>query len=179
METFMSLVFTSLSNDLPIMMSPTTIKLVLRCLWYRKTSVNTNVFSDCRNSIALKPINLRLWPQNAPQTKPSRGIRLPWQAPAASRLFEGARQPWRHYWQWCGVKWYVTTIINMYMTSLSVCLWKTVQHHQDYLSRLIKFRTQYNTKTGLQTDDVWHILWRQHEHEAVVTGFAQRPYVTP
>ena len=48
-----------LSNDLPIMMSPTAIKLVLSCLWYRNASVSANMFSDCRNLIVLKPINLR------------------------------------------------------------------------------------------------------------------------
>ena len=62
----------------------------------------------------------------------------------------------------------------------SVSLWKTVQHRQDYLSRWrIKFRTQYNTKTGPQTDDVWRILWRQREREAVATDFLRRPYATP
>ena len=62
----------------------------------------------------------------------------------------------------------------------SVSLWKTVQHRQDYLSRwLTKFRTQYNTKTGPQTDDVWRILWCQHEREAVTTDFSRRPYATP
>ena len=77
-------------------------------------------------------------------------------------------------------KWYVTTIIDIYMTSPSVSLWKTVQHRQDYLSRwLIKFRTQYNTQTGPQTDDVWRILWRQRECEAVATDFLRRPYATP
>ena len=55
----MSVAFISLSNDLPIMISTTTIKLVLICLWYRNASVSTNTFSDCRNLIALKPINLR------------------------------------------------------------------------------------------------------------------------
>ena len=65
------------------------------------------------------------------------------------------------------------------MTSPSVSLWKTVQHRQDYLSRWrIKFRTQYNTKTGPQTGDVWHI-WRQREREAVATDFLRRPYATP
>ena len=39
--------------------APTAIKLVLSCLWYRNASVSTNMFSDCRNLIALKPINLR------------------------------------------------------------------------------------------------------------------------
>ena len=39
--------------------APTTIKLVLSCLWYRYASVSTNMFSDCRNLIALKSINLR------------------------------------------------------------------------------------------------------------------------
>ena len=58
-ETFTSLAFASLSNDLPIMMPPTAIKLVLSCLWYRNAFVSTNMFSDCRNLIALKPINLR------------------------------------------------------------------------------------------------------------------------
>ena len=87
-------------------------------------------------------------------------------------------------WQWRDTssmpKWYVTAIIDIYMTSLSVSLWKTAQHHQEYLSRwLIKFRTQYNTKTGPQTDDVWRILWRQHEREAVATDFLRRPYATP
>ena len=33
----------------------------------------------------------------------------------------------------------------------------------------LKFRTQYNTKTGPQTDDVWRILWRQREREAAAT----------
>ena len=62
----------------------------------------------------------------------------------------------------------------------SVSLWKTAQHRQDYLSRwLIKLRTQYNTKTGPQTDDVWRILWRQREREAVATDFLRRPYATP
>ena len=32
-------------------------------------------------------------------------------------------------------KWYVTALIDIYMTSPSVSLWKTVQHRQDYLSR--------------------------------------------
>ena len=49
----------SLSNDLPITMSPNAIKLVLSCLWYRNASLSTNMFSDCRNLIVLKPINLR------------------------------------------------------------------------------------------------------------------------
>ena len=63
------------------------------------------------------------------------------------------------------------------MTSPSVCLWKTVQHRQDYLSRwLIKFRTQYTTKTGPQTDDIWRIPWRQRECEVIATHFALRPY---
>ena len=57
---------------------------------------------------------------------------------------------------------------------------KTVQHHHDCLSRwLVKFRTQYNTKTGPQTDNVWHILWRQRERQAVATDFLRRPYATP
>ena len=64
------------------------------------------------------------------------------------------------------------------MTSPSVSLWKTAQHRQDYLSRWrIKSRTQYNTKTGPQTDNVWRILWRQRE--AVATDFLWRPYATP
>ena len=76
-------------------------------------------------------------------------------------------------------KWYVTSIIDIYISSPSVTLWKTVQRRQDYLSRwLIKFRTQYNTKTGPQTDDVWRILWRQREREAVATDFLRRPYAT-
>ena len=66
------------------------------------------------------------------------------------------------------------------MTSPSISLRKTVQLHQDYLSWWwIKFRTQYNTKTGPQTDDVWHILWRQREREAVATDFLRRPYAIP
>ena len=79
-------------------------------------------------------------------------------------------------------KWYVTAIIDIYMTSPSVTLWKSVQHRQDYLlvSRwLIKFRTQYYTKTSPQTDDVWRILWRQCEREAIATDFLRRPYATP
>ena len=76
--------------------------------------------------------------------------------------------------------WYVAAIIDIYMTSPSVCLWKTVQHRQDYLSRwLMKFRTQYNTNTGPQTDDVWCTLWRQREREVVATDFLRRPYATP
>ena len=162
-------------------MSPTA---VLSCLWYRNASVGTNMFSDCRNLIALKPINLReSWPQNAPKAKPCRVVRLPCQAPVPSRLFEGARQPERHKLTMAirhpCLKWYVTAIINIYMTSQSVSLRKTVQHCQDYLFRwLIKFRTQYNTNTGPQTD-VWHILWRQREREAVATDFLSRPYATP
>ena len=77
-------------------------------------------------------------------------------------------------------KWYVIAKIYIYMTFPSVSLWKTVQHHQDCLSRwLVKFRTQYNTKTGPQTDDVWRILWRQREREAVATDFLRWPYATP
>ena len=77
-------------------------------------------------------------------------------------------------------KWYVTALIDIYMTSPSVILWKTVQHRQDYLSQWItKLRTQFNTKTGPQTDDVWRILWRQREREAVATDFLRRPYATP
>ena len=149
-ETFTSLAFTSLSNDLPIMMSPTAIKLVLSYLWYRNASDSTNMFSDCRSLIALKPINLRwIVATKAPQAKPCRVIRLPWQAPATLRLFEGAGQPGRHNWQW-------RYVIHAQMICYGndgylhdapgVSLWKTVQHRQDYLSRwLIKFRTQYNT----------------------------------
>ena len=71
-------------------------------------------------------------------------------------------------------------IIYIYMTSPSVCLWKTVQYRQDYLSLwLIKFRKQYNTKTDPHTDDVWHILWRQREREAVATDLLRQPYATP
>ena len=77
---------------------------------------------------------------------------------------------------------YVTTLdilIGIHTTSASVCLWKTAQHRQDYLSRwLIKFRSQYNTKNGPQADDVWRILWRQRKREAVATGFSRRPYAT-
>ena len=77
-------------------------------------------------------------------------------------------------------KWYVIAKIYIYMTFPSVSLWKTVQHHQDCLSRwLVKFRTQYNTKTGPQTDDIWRILWRQREREAVATDFLRWPYATP
>ena len=66
------------------------------------------------------------------------------------------------------------------MTSPSVSLWTTVQQCQDYLSRrLIKFRMQYKTKTGPQTDDVCRILWHQRKHEAVATDFLRRPYATP
>ena len=51
---------------------------------------------------------------------------------------------------------------------------------QDYPSRwLIKFRTQYNTKAGPQTNnDVWRILWRQREREVVATCFSPRPCAT-
>ena len=76
-------------------------------------------------------------------------------------------------------KLYVTAIIDIYVTSPSVTLWKTVQHGQDYLSRwLIKFRTRDNTKTAPQTD-VWCTLWRQREREAVATDCLRRPYATP
>ena len=40
-------------------MSVIAIKLLLSCLWYCTGSVSTNMFSDCRNLIALKPINSR------------------------------------------------------------------------------------------------------------------------
>ena len=94
---FTSFAFTSLSNELPIMMSPTAIKLVLSCLWYCNASVSTNMFSVCRNLMALKPINLRwIVATKCASTKPLRVVRLPWQTPAASRLFEGAGQPGRH-----------------------------------------------------------------------------------
>ena len=77
-------------------------------------------------------------------------------------------------------KWYLTAIIDIYMTSLSVSLWKTVQHcHDNLYWWLMKFRTQYNTKTGPQTDDVWRMLWRQREREAIATDFLWRPYATP
>ena len=42
-----------------------------------------------------------------------------------------------------------------------------------------KIQKQYNTKTSPQTDDVWRILWRQREREAVATDFLRRPYATP
>ena len=55
-----------------------------------------------------------------------------------------------------------------------------LSNSQDYLSQWrIKFRTPYNTKTGPQTDDVWRILWRQREGEAVATDFLRRPYAAP
>ena len=41
-----------------------------------------------------------------------------------------------------------------------------------------KIQKQYNTKTSPQTDDVWCILWRQREREAVATDFLRRPYAT-
>ena len=150
-EIFTPVAFTSLSNDLPIMMSPITIKLVLNCLWYRNASVSTNMFSDCRNLIALKPINLR-WIMAtkcaSSETVQIWVVRLPWQAPAGrcltfvwgsraagtSKTDNGDTSP--------VPKWYVTAKIDIYITSPSVTLWKTVQHRQDYLSRwLITFRT--------------------------------------
>ena len=68
-----------------------------------------------------------------------------------------------------------------YLHDVPECLLvKNCLTRQDYLSRwLVKFRTQYNTKTGPQTDNVWRILWRQHKHEAVATDFLWRPYATP
>ena len=61
-----------------------------------------------------------------------------------------------------------------------VPFWTSAQHRQDYLSRwLIKFETQYNTKTSPQIDDVWRILWRQRGREAVATDFLRRPYAAP
>ena len=70
---------------------------------------------------------------------------------------------------------------DRYLHDVPECLLvKAVQHRQDYLSRwLIKFRTQYNTRTGPQTDDVWRTLWRQRGREAVATDFLRRPYATP
>ena len=53
----------------------------------------------------------------------------------------------------------------------SVPLRKNVQHRQDDLSRWL---TKFRTKTGPQTDDVWRILWRQREHEAVATDFLRQ-----
>ena len=65
------------------------------------------------------------------------------------------------------------------MTSLSVSLWKTVQHHQDYLSQwLMKVITQHNTKTSRKTDGVWRILWCQREREALATNFLRQLYAT-
>ena len=40
-----------------------------------------------------------------------------------------------------------------------------------------KILIQY--KDWSQTDDIWRILWRQREREAVATGFSHRPYATP
>ena len=70
---------------------------------------------------------------------------------------------------------------SRYLHDVPECLLvKNCPTPQDYLSRwLIKFRTQYNTKTGPQTDDVWRILERQREREAVATDFLRRPYATP
>ena len=42
----------------------------------------------------------------------------------------------------------------------------------------VTFRKVSITKTGPQTDDVWRILWRQREREAVATDFLRRPYAT-
>ena len=185
LETFRSLAFTSLSNDLLIVMSPTTFKLVLSCLWCRNVSVSTNMFSDCRNLIALKPINLR----RIVATKCDSGetVQSSWVAMTGTHCLtfvwgsRAARTSYTDNGTTSSVpKWYVTAIIYIYMKSPSVSLWKTVQHRQDYLSRwLIKFRTQYNTKTGPQTDVVQHILWHQHKHEAVATDFLRQPYATP
>ena len=85
-----------------------------------------------------------------------------------------------HNWQWRDVKRYVTKMIDIYISSPSVCLWKSAQHRQDYLSwAVIKFRTQYNTTTGPQADDLWRIPWHQREYGVVAIGFSRRPYATP
>ena len=70
-------------------------------------------------------------------------------------------------------------ILYIYMTSPSVCLWKTVPIPSGLpIPVIIKFRKQYNTKTDPQTGDVWRILWRQRERGVVATRFSRRPYAT-
>ena len=56
------------------------------------------------------------WPQKSPQAKPCSVIRLPWQAPAASRLFEGAGSRDVINWQW----WYD---IRTQMILLYIRIW--------------------------------------------------------
>ena len=127
-EIFTSVAFTSLSNELPIMMPPNTIKLVPNCLWYRNASVSTNMFSYCRNLIALKPINL-WWivatKCAAGETVQSRQVAMTgtrclafvWGSRAAgtSKTDNGDTSS--------VPKWYVTAKIDIYMTSPSVTLW--------------------------------------------------------
>ena len=143
------------------------------------------MFSDCRNLIALKPENLR-WivatkcasnetvQSHQVAMTGTRCLTFVWGSRAAGTSStdnsDTSSVP----------KWYAAAMIDVYMTSPSVYLWKTVQHRQDYW--LMKFRTQYNTKTGPQTDDVWRILWRQREREAVTTDFLHmqpNSYATP
>ena len=87
-----------------VMMSPTANKLIPGCLRCHSVLVNTNVFSYWIISIALKPINLWLivTTKCAPM-KPCRVVRSPWEAPTASRIFEGAGAS-------SVPKWSVTTI---------------------------------------------------------------------
>ena len=86
-------------------------------------------------------------------------------------------------WQWQYVirAQMICYLNNRYRHDVSECLLvKTVQHHQDYLSQwLMKFRTQYNTKTSPKTDGVWRILWCQREREALAIDFLRQLYATP
>ena len=113
-------------------MSPTAIKLVLSCLWYRNASVGTNMFSDCRNLIALKPINLR-WIV-ATKCASSETVLSRYVAMTDTRCLAfvwGSRTAGTSKTDNDDTsfmpKWYVTAVIDIYMTSPSVSLWKTAQ----------------------------------------------------
>ena len=69
---------------------------------------------------------------------------------------------------------------DKYLQDVPECLMKKLSNTvRTTYPWLIKFRTQYNTKTSPQTDYVWRILWRQREREDVATDFLRQPYATP
>ena len=70
----------------------------------------------------------------------------------------------------------ITAITDIYTTSLSAWLWKTVHHRQDYIPIPVANKIQ---DPGPQADDILHIQWRQREREAGATGFSRQPYATP
>ena len=142
------------------------------------------MFSDSRKLTALKPINLRWIVATkcaSSETLQSLGCHDRHPLPRVCLREPGSRDVKNWQWRYVICAQMICYRNNRYLHDVLDChLLKTVQHCLDYLCRwLIKFRTQYNTKTGPQTDDVWRILWRQREREAVATYILRRPYATP